>query len=209
MNIYQKIAQARVKFQSLGVRMSGENKFAGYQYFELSDILPVINNIGIELGFLCEVSFRPDIAVLRIRDTDKPEDVIEFASPMSTAALKGCHEVQNLGAVETYIKRYLYQNAFEIVECDSLNMTQGKIEPENKKKTDIIGSTPENLKRAGELTVELGIAKDEKASILSSCGNDVSKYIARLEDMKAKRNAPDAAFGTTEKQVAELFGGSE
>jgi hypothetical protein len=42
---------------------------------------------------------------------------------MSTACLKGCHEVQNLGAVETYIKRYLYQNCFEIVENDELDGT--------------------------------------------------------------------------------------
>jgi len=55
---------------------------------------------------------------------------------MSTASLKGCHEVQNLGAVETYVKRYLYQNAFEIVESDALNSTHnpdGK--PEQKKDT--------------------------------------------------------------------------
>jgi hypothetical protein len=42
---------------------------------------------------------------------------------MSSASLKGCHEVQNLGAVETYIKRYLYQNCFEIVEGDALDST--------------------------------------------------------------------------------------
>ena len=41
---------------------------------------------------------------------------------MSTASpWKGCHEVQNLGAVQTYLKRYLYQNCFEIVEADQLN----------------------------------------------------------------------------------------
>ena len=42
---------------------------------------------------------------------------------MSEASLKGCHQVQNLGAVETYIKRYLYQNCFEIVEADALDGT--------------------------------------------------------------------------------------
>ena len=42
---------------------------------------------------------------------------------MSTAQLKDCHEVQNVGAVNTYSKRYLYQNAFEIVEADVLDST--------------------------------------------------------------------------------------
>jgi hypothetical protein len=124
-NIYDKLNSARVRFQNAKPKMSGENKFAGYQYFELSDILPVINALGEEMKFSCLVSFTPELATLSVIDTEKPEDKIVFTSPMSSAALKGCHEVQNLGAVETYIKRYLYQNAFEIVESDALNGTQG------------------------------------------------------------------------------------
>jgi len=44
---------------------------------------------------------------------------------MSSAALKGCHEVQNLGAVLSYLRRYLWQTAFEIVEHDALDATTG------------------------------------------------------------------------------------
>jgi hypothetical protein len=120
MNVYEKLAKARVMFQANNPKMSGKNAYAGYTYFELSDILPVINKIGAEIGFVCEVSFS-DVAELVFRNTEKPEESIRFVSPMSTATLKGCHEVQNLGAVQTYIKRYLYQNAFEIVESDALN----------------------------------------------------------------------------------------
>ena len=123
MNIYEKLAAARVEFQARKPRMSGKNSFAGYSYFELSDILPVINQIGKDMGFVCIVSFLADSATLTFCDTEKPADTIVFTSPMSTASLKGCHEVQNLGAVETYIKRYLYQNAFEIVEADAVNGT--------------------------------------------------------------------------------------
>lgn len=122
MNLLQKIAKARTMFQESGVKQSGQNKFAGYSYFELSDILPKINSIGLELGFLCVVCFATDKASLTVHDCDSDAKLV-FESPMSTASLKGCHEVQNLGAVETYIKRYLYQNAFEIVEHDAVNST--------------------------------------------------------------------------------------
>jgi hypothetical protein len=44
-------------------------------------------------------------------------------SPMSTAALKGCHPVQNLGAVQTYLRRYLWSAAIELVEADKLDAT--------------------------------------------------------------------------------------
>ena len=134
MNVYEKLATARVEFQNRKPKMSGKNKFAGYTYFELSDILPVINQIGKEIGFVTVVSFTKEIGSLLFIDSEKPSDVIGFESPMSTASLKGCHEVQNLGAVETYVKRYLYQNAFEIVESDALNSTHNPdSKPEPKK----------------------------------------------------------------------------
>jgi hypothetical protein len=60
---------------------------------------------------------------MRIVDAETPQDFVEFTSPMADATLKGCHAVQNLGAAETYLRRYLYQNAFEIVESDVLNGT--------------------------------------------------------------------------------------
>jgi len=123
MNVYEKLNEARIKFQSANVKKSGNNKFAGYTYYELADILPFINQIAKELKFTCVVSFGTDVAQLEFIDLEKPTEKICFLSPMSKAALKGCHEVQNLGAVETYIKRYLYLSCFEIVENDALDMT--------------------------------------------------------------------------------------
>ena len=70
---------------------------------------------------------------------------------MSKAELKGCHEVQNLGAVETYIKRYLYQNCFEIVESDALNGTHNPNEKQSKPVT-IQTVNPETEKLVRDLT---------------------------------------------------------
>jgi len=47
-----------------------------------------------------------------------------ITSPMSSAALKGCHDVQNLGAVQTYIRRYLWVTAMEIVEHDAIDSSE-------------------------------------------------------------------------------------
>ena len=142
MTIYEKLAEARVRFQESNIKMTGENSFAKYKYFELSDILPIINRLGKEIGFVCLVSFSDDLASLTVKDISGEGEIV-FTSPMSTANLKGCHEVQNLGAVETYIKRYLYQNAFEIVEADALNSTHNpnekpkqQVRAEEKKKID-------------------------------------------------------------------------
>ena len=120
MTVFEKLNEARLRFQNAGVKKSGHNKFADYTYYELADILPFINQIANELKFCCVVNFTPELATLDFCDLEG-DGRIQFTSPMSNASLKGCHEVQNLGAVETYIKRYLYQNCFEIVEADALD----------------------------------------------------------------------------------------
>ena len=121
MNVYEKLIQARLMFQNENVKKSGQNKYAGYTYFELNDILPICNKICNEIKAVCVLNFTESVATLQFIDCEKTDDVITFTSPMSEATLKGCHKVQNLGAVETYIKRYLYQNCFEIAENDALD----------------------------------------------------------------------------------------
>jgi hypothetical protein len=129
MNIYEKLSKARIKLQESNIKKSGNNKFAGYDYFELGDFLPTINNIFDELKLCSLVTFEKELAYLTIVDSEKPEDKIMFTSPMATASLKGCHDVQNLGAVETYERRYLYMMALEISEHDNLDSLTGKEEP--------------------------------------------------------------------------------
>ena len=121
MNVFEKLNKARVMFQEANVKKSGQNKYAGYNYFELNDILPICNKICNEIKAVCVLNFTESHATLQFIDCEKTDDVITFESPMSEATLKGCHKVQNLGAVETYIKRYLYQNCFEIAENDALD----------------------------------------------------------------------------------------
>lgn len=132
MSIFKKLQQARVKLQNLPIKKSGNNKFAGYTYMELSDFLPAINTVFDEIGMCGIINFDPEMATLTIIDTDSPESRVVFTSPMSSAALKGCHEVQNLGAVQTYLRRYLYVMALEIVEHDALDSTTGDSDPTPK-----------------------------------------------------------------------------
>ncbi len=122
-NVYEKLNEARLMFQGLGVKQNGKNDYAGYTYFELGDILPAVNKICADIKAACIVTFSKDTALLEFIDAENPEARIRFESPMASASLKGCHNVQNLGAVQTYLKRYLYQNCFEIAESDGLDRT--------------------------------------------------------------------------------------
>lgn len=124
MNIYKKLMGARLKLQGMKLSKSGHNKFAGYQYFELGDFLPSVQTIFADIGLCGVVSFSADIATLTIYETEG-DGSVAFTSPMGSAALKGCHEVQNIGAVETYQRRYLWVTAMEIVEHDALDSATG------------------------------------------------------------------------------------
>ena len=128
MTIYEKLNKAKKALSVAGLKKSGKNDFAKYEYFELGDFLPTIVALEDELKFACIVSFDKELATLSIVDSEKPDSQIVFASPMSSANLKGMHDVQNLGAVQTYLRRYLYVNAFEIVEHDPLDRTARKTE---------------------------------------------------------------------------------
>ena len=114
---------------------SGANKFAGYKYFELGDFLPSIQRIFNDLGLVDVISFTADTATLTLYDSDNGQSIV-FTSPMGSANLKGCHEVQNIGAVETYQRRYLYVTALAIVESDSLDATTGNKDVEPPKKAE-------------------------------------------------------------------------
>lgn len=139
MNLYQKLQKARIALQNTQLKKSGHNKFAGFKYFELGDLLPHINNIFDALGLFSAFNIKDGLATLTIVDTEKPEQAIQFTSPVADAQVKGTTPVQSLGAVHTYLKRYLYLNALEIIENDMLDANVGTSklvteDPEARKK---------------------------------------------------------------------------
>jgi len=186
MNIYQKLNTARFKFHASDIKKSGHNKFAGYKYFELSDFIVPALMIFDEVGLTSIISFGIESASMTIINVENPEERIVISSPMSTAALKGCHEVQNLGAVETYIRRYLWVAALEVVEHDSLDSSEPLKEepkvlpskltkPEPKK--PITGEKGQfqivmSAKPEGDTTEWLKLVRDASHILLDTCSSD-------------------------------------
>ena len=126
MNIYEKLQEARIRLQEMNIRKSGKNKFAGFSYYELSDFIPIVNKLFNELKLYSMFSINSDqLAVLEIINAESPEEQVVFTSPIAGVELKGCAEIQGIGAAHTYMKRYLYMNALEIVEHDALDATVG------------------------------------------------------------------------------------
>jgi len=146
MNVYQKLNKARLELQGTELTKSGHNKFAGYKYFELGDFLPTINSIFDKVGLCGVISFGSELATLTIVSVDDGSK-IEITSPMADAQLKGCHPIQNLGAVETYTRRYLWVTAMEIVEHDALDSSQPVVDVVELEEMIILSKDMDELKK--------------------------------------------------------------
>jgi hypothetical protein len=159
MSVHAKLMNARIRLQNTELKKTGHNKFAGYYYFELGDFLPQVQEIFHQVGLCGYISFDTTIATLTIVDFEDNSQ-ITITSPMVEANLKGAHPIQNLGAVETYTRRYLWVSAMEIVEHDALD-SSAPIKEE--KQAPVITPTqgamdnipPEELQYLQELAVEL------------------------------------------------------
>jgi len=138
LNVLKKLIDSRVALQHKSLNKSGHNKFAGYKYFELADFLPTVQQLFQEKGLVDVISFTETLATMIVFDIEDGSSV-SFTSPMGSANLKGCHEVQNIGAVESYQRRYLYTAALAIVENDVLDAVTG----DDKPKAILIGQNPE------------------------------------------------------------------
>lgn len=171
-NVYRKLMNARMQLQNTDLKKSGHNKFAGYRYFELGDFLPTINIIFSDLDLCGVVSFTADIATLTITDIEDGSQIL-ITSPMGSAALKGCHEVQNVGAVETYQRRYLWVTAMEIVEHDVLDAVTG---------TDT--GTP--VKKPETLELKQPKFSAEEQDILHSLAEGFITFVAEGNPQEAK-----------------------
>lgn len=185
MTVHKKLMQARVKLQSTEMKKSGLNKFAGYSYFELGDFIPHIQTIFNDVGLCGVVSFNNEYATLCITDVDDGT-VVVITSPMAEANLKGAHPIQNLGAVESYQRRYLWMTAMEIVEHDIIDSSPAaEPAPKPVAKAEPKAEPKPTPKPAGKPPAVVE-GKDEKSwhlKVTADPGTDVASWAALVTDI--------------------------
>ena len=154
MSVLSKLMQARMALHKTEIKKSGWNSFSNYKYMELADFLLPTLRLFDEFKLCGLVSFTADIASLTITDLEDGTSVV-ITSPMGSASLKACHEVQNIGAVETYQRRYLWGTAMEIVEHDAIDSSppvetlipalEASIEQAKQKRAGVMGAVLADL----------------------------------------------------------------
>ena len=179
-SVMKNLQKSRVDWQSKPRKKSGFNKFQNFKYFVLKDILPTVNEIFNKNGLYSQYNLTKDYAELIITDSSTG-DYLTYRIPVQKLDNP---TMQNIGAINTYSKRYLYMNALEIEEDEDELDSQDLDKPVNKEsKEELIKKISEALGES-KLNTWLKTSKKEKiedftVEELSKVWNSYSKNIKK------------------------------
>lgn len=170
-SLNESIISIRVELQNAKLKKSGKNKYAGFDYFELADFLPKLNELMLKEKVNDRFYIKDDYATLELQKGaeinvytmpfvlfETPVNLKQNPNTGEVREVKSMQDIQYLGALNTYYKRYLYLNAFGITDSDVINgMDNDDLEsaPEQEKKTvQVTNITPNQLELIKRLPVE-------------------------------------------------------
>lgn len=201
MNVYQKLIKARQMFLQSDIQKTGKNMHLSFMYFELEDIVPTVISIFSEVGLLSTISFDDSLAKMTIINTDNAEEKVDFTVPftplqpiISNTGKQATNEMQALGSSITYMRRYLYMIAMDIVESDSIDSELGKDEPVKAK-------APATPKQRQEVKEEL-TATENNATALQIKG--LKKVLKELKDKDPSKEEMIAKIAVETKGFTEI-----
>lgn len=172
MSVPERLQMAKVELQSKGLKKTGHNEFAKFNYFTLDDFLPSVNEIFLRLRLYSRFWIEQKVidgiiyeyAHLKVSDFDNPLMCEETSTP--TAEWNNPNPIQALGGKHTYMRRYLYMNLLDISETDIVDASQ----PTNAKvveakatdkQAEIIRKASVEIPQVGEMMTRLKVEKPE------------------------------------------------
>ena len=203
-SIHARLADAREQFHGLKLEKTGYNTFGKYNYFELKDFLIPAMQCLKEHGLVTlPIDFGRKYATMTLCETKSDPSILSFRSPMSNAhytytkedgstmtvdqgaALRGCHPIQNTGAVQTYQRKYLWFSLMEVVEHDGLD----SMEPLDSKPKATTKPAAKPAKKAEEpvhgFEVEIPNAEDADRYVDSMINLAVKEHTNSTDDLMA------------------------
>lgn len=121
----ESIIKIRCALQKKNLKKSGKNKFAGFEYFELADFLPTLNELMLAEGVNDMFTIDDEYASLVLVKGEEKNvyriPFVMFPTPMNKQGQPSMQDIQYLGALNTYYKRYLYLNAFGITDGEVID----------------------------------------------------------------------------------------
>jgi hypothetical protein len=176
-NLNESIIEIRCELQAKNLKKSGKNKFAGFDYFELSDFLPTLNELMKKYKVNDIFTIKDGIASLTlILGEEKQEYTMPFVmfdTPVNAKydnntkqykQVKSMQDIQYLGALNTYYKRYLYLNAFGITDGEIIDSMDNSDLEEINHRQELINYCNENNLNMNEIAVQYKLNGKSKDS---------------------------------------------
>jgi len=136
--IYECLQDVRNELCKTPLKKSGYNSHLKFNYFELADFVPTATRLFAERG-LCpifSITTNQDGFEMAVLKIVKGAEQIVFTTPTSDPTNMG--GIQALGAKITYLRRYLYLIALDLVENDIVDASLDK--DSNKPQPQMISS---------------------------------------------------------------------
>jgi hypothetical protein len=129
-NIYKKLSVVQRNLLKRDIPKSGKNKFGGFEYYELSDLLPALIDECSKEGLAFLFSFTEEKALIHVYDVDNENSEITncVIVPELKELNRGMNLIQSYGSYITYLKRYLLLNTFLIGESSYIDSNASEIE---------------------------------------------------------------------------------
>ena len=197
-NIYTRLANVRAKFLEARIQKTGKNGQLKSMYFQLDDIVPVAMPLFHEENLLPVMNFMNDQCSLTVIDMLDDTKEITFVAPVrewnGNAAVT---PIQATGAMITYMRRYLYQIALDIVEVDEMESglmpnpakpitTPNTAQTANAPATQSAPKIPVSAEKREAVAHELAAPEGEATPL------QVSQLKKKLKDLRTKTNGDKA-----------------
>lgn len=132
MTVARKIAQIQNTLMGQELPKSGHNNYGKFDYHELEDILPPIQQECFKKELILLFEFTDSEAILKVTNWNNIEDYVPFTVPMpEIEVMKRMNIMQSEGAYITYLKKYLLSNAFLILEKCVADILEPEEEPKS------------------------------------------------------------------------------
>ena len=156
--IYELLQEVRYELVKANLKKTGKGNTGKreYSYFDLPDFLPKVTELFYERGLCPVISIGYDsngieMGTLKII---KGTEMIPFSLP-TAECMTSSNPIQNLGSKATYMRRYLYMNALDLSENDTVELSDN----ENVKTNTTARATAKQISLIKELYDVENIAK--------------------------------------------------
>jgi len=213
MTVFSKLQKARLALVNSNLKKSGKNAFAKYEYFELGDFIPTIHKIFDDIGLCGVFTFGETQAFLMIHDTEKDGATIVFATPLVMANNPKGQAIQDLGSTHTYLRRYLWLMAMEIVEHDTVDaitdpqeqarLNASKPKPELPPEVPVITEPDPSTVLLVDSLIEFGATCSTLTELTSLWKANQGQIDAMKKTQKAEYNRLQSEFAKLKENFKE------